>query len=476
VSADLVANLESPLPASLPVGVATAVFCCGTCFHPRETVRSLELLVDGERHRPDAAGMPRPDLFASEPRAFRSGFWGTVPITARDRPGTVELSLAARLADGSEDVVALGRIAIAEREPAPRREGPADADVIAVCMATYDPDIDLFGVQVESLRAQTDRRWQCVVSDDCSSPERFAALNEVIAGDERFVVSRSERRLGFYRNFERALRMAPKEARLLALCDQDDRWRPEKLEVLRQALGSAQLVYCDQRLVDADGHVRSETLWRGRRNNHTNLASLLIANSITGAATLFRREVTELALPFPDTPGLQFHDHWIGLVALAAGDIAYVDRPLYDYVQHAGAVFGEVSGGRARRGPRGLLRGGRGAYFLGHLPREVQAETLLVRCAGRLSGPKRRALRRYVDSGRSPVAFAWLAARPLRLLAGRNETLGSESELVHGIVWRWVVALLTKAVRRPGRLPCDASFPDPLSFEQKRLRRWRAGA
>ena len=61
------------------------------------------------------------------------------------------------------------------------------------------------------------------------------------------------------------------------------------------------------------------------------------------------------------------------------------------------------------------------------------------------------------------------------MLAGRNETLGSESELVHGIVWRRLVALLATGGRGPGAC-CDASFPDPLSFEQKRLRRWRAGA
>src|SRR6185369_7189783 len=156
---------------------------------------------------------------------------------------------AARLADGSEHVAPLGRIAIAEREPAPGPESAGDADVIAVCMATYDPDIDLFRAQIDSLRAQTDRRWRCVISDDCSSAERFAALTEVIAGDERFVVSRSERRLGFYRNFERALRLAPAQSRLLALCDQNDRWRPEKLEVLRRTLGHAQLIYCDQRLI-----------------------------------------------------------------------------------------------------------------------------------------------------------------------------------------------------------------------------------
>ena len=114
--------------------------------------------------------------------------------------------------------------------------------------------------------------------------------------------------------------MAPAEAELLALCDQDDRWYPEKLATLRARLGDAQLVYSDQRLVDARGQVLRDTLWRGRRNNHTDLASLLIANTITGAATLFRREVADLALPFPDTPGLQFHDHWLALVALAPGE------------------------------------------------------------------------------------------------------------------------------------------------------------
>jgi glycosyltransferase involved in cell wall biosynthesis len=471
VSADLVAKLESPLPASLPAGTGTAVFCCGTCLHRREAIARLELVVDGARHPVDAAGMPRPDLYDVDPRAFRSGFWGTVPIPGRGA-GAVEIALAVRLRSGGEEVVALGAIRVVEPAAAPVE--PPSVDLIAVCMATYEPDLALFEAQIESLRAQTDDRWRCVVSDDCSTPDRFAELEGVIAGDERFVVSRSERRLGFYRNFERALRMAPAEARLMALCDQDDRWHPDKLAILRDALGSAQLVYCDQRLVDAGGRILRATLWEGRRNNHTDLASLLVANTITGAATLFRREVAELALPFPDTPGLQFHDHWLGLVALAAGDIAYVDRPLYDYVQHAGAVFGEVSGGKRRRRARGLLRGGRGAYFLGYLPREVQAQTLLVRCADRLTARKRRALERYLRAARSPVAFAWLAARSLRVLVGRTETLASETELAHGIAWRWAVALLARAPARWARRLCDASFPDPLSFEQRRLRRWRA--
>ena len=81
---------------------------------------------------------------------------------------------------------------------------------------------------------------------------------------------------------------------------------------------------------------------------------MLIANTVTGAASLMRREVVEGALPFPEVPGEQYHDHWLGLVAMSLGEIAYVDRPLYDYVQHGGALLGHaaanagVTGGGAR--------------------------------------------------------------------------------------------------------------------------------
>jgi glycosyltransferase involved in cell wall biosynthesis len=451
VTAELVAQLEIPLPSSLPAGAATAVFVYGTCHEP---VERLAIVVDGERHAPAAMAMPR-----------RGAFWGTVPVTAPSATGTVEVGVAARRPSGEEAAGPLGRIEIVE-PPAP--DGGAAPGQIAVCMATYEPDIALFRTQIESLRAQTDALWVCVISDDGSSPEHLDAIRAVLGDDERFRLSPAPERLGFYRNFERALWLAPREAQLVALCDQDDRWHPDKLAVLRAALGPAQLVYSDQRLVDAEGRLLRDTLWKGRRNNHTSLVSMLVANSITGAAALFRREVVDLALPFPETPGLQFHDHWIALVALASGPVAYVDRPLYDYVQHRGAFFGEVTHGGGERAPRprlaDALRGGRAAYFRGYLPRAVQAEVLLTRCRPRLAAGKRRALQRFVAADRSLAAVAWLAARPLRVLAGRTETLGSESELVRGLLWRRVCR----------RLRLDASLPDVLSFQQRRLRRWRA--
>src|SRR2546423_4675828 len=126
------------------------------------------------------------------------------------------------------------------------------------------------------------------------------------------------------------------------MADQDDVWNREKLEVLLREIGDAQLVYSDARVGGPRGRVLAGTYWDRRRNNHTNLLSLLSANAVTGAASLFRRDLLDYALPFPPEQFAHFHDHWIGLTALALGEIAFVDRPLYDYVQHGTASLGHA--------------------------------------------------------------------------------------------------------------------------------------
>jgi hypothetical protein len=213
---------------------------------------------------------------------------------------------------------------------------------------------------------------------------------------------------------------------------------------------------------------------------------MLVANTVTGAASLIRRDVVERALPFPDCPGIEFHDHWLALVALASGPLRYVDRALYDYVQHRGAILGRVvrpdvtappRPGRRRprvpwlRPPR--LRNWRGAYFLGYLPGQMRAQTLLLRCSDTLAPSDRNALELYLRADRSPWAFLWFVTRPLRMLLGHTETRGGEAELAVGIVWNWLATLVSRAPGWPDRYLLDTSFPDPLSFAQKRLGRWR---
>jgi glycosyltransferase involved in cell wall biosynthesis len=422
--------------------------------------------------------------------SFFSGFWVTLPIPARQAPGSVEIVLAAQLGGGQRAEVSLGTITFTDPGARSRRQPSASSaseervqpGVIAICMATFEPDESLFQAQIESLRAQTDQNWICLISDDASAPGQFEKLVRVVGDDPRFQISRSPRRLFPYRNFERALELLPEGVRLVALCDQDDRWHPEKLRTLRDEIGDALLVYSDMRLVEADGRVLRETMWQGRRNNHDDIVSMLVANSITGASTMFSRELLEVALPFPDTPGFQFHDHWLAVVALACGRVAYVDRPLYDYVQHPGAVFGHVThGGHPERRKWPLrLRERLGAdrwragYFYGYVGRAVQAKVALLRCGERMPAAKRRALERFIACDESLLALLWLACRPLRKLIGRTETLGSEFEIAEGVAWKRLIVLRARYwAHQRGRLS-DAGLPSPESYSQKRLRRWRA--
>jgi glycosyltransferase involved in cell wall biosynthesis len=496
-------QLDYPLPERIAVGRGTAVFVCGWCFSPRGRIRALAFVVDGDVQPIARHGMPRSDVFkalhpdidpygtagmesdpqsADDPelRSFRSGFWGVARIPARDHPGECELRLRATLEDGTELEAELARLATSERLEEPLELPPAERStepLVAICMATYDPAMELFRRQLESIKSQTHSNWICIISDDCSSPGRFAAMQEEIRGDERFVLSRSPKRLHFYHNFERALSLAPARADYVAMADQDDSWHPEKVETLLRGLGSAQLVYSDARIVRPDGEVIADTYWASRRNNHEDPASLLMANSVTGAASLFRRELLDYALPFPPRQFTHFHDHWVALTARSLGEIAFVDRPLYDYIQHGEAVLGHATATRTppalrerltrlRTGQAERVRRWRLHYYV-DCCRLMQFVTVLnMRCGDRMSAATRRSLNRFPQADRSPFALADLARRGLRELVGRPETLGAEIALFDAFVWRRLLMSATRGLERPRRrLRIDAR--PPMTLVQK---------
>jgi hypothetical protein len=287
---------------------------------------------------------------------------------------------------------------------------------VAVCLAVHRPDAELLRRQLASLEAQTYRDWSLVRVDD-------------------------EVGIGPYRAFERCLGRVPADAALVAPCDQDDVWHPEKLAVLVGALArtGAALAYCDTRIVARDGTVRSETYWTDRDNGWDDIGDLLATNVVTGAASVLRRDVLDVALPFPPEVVGSFHDHWLALCALAIGDIAYVDRALVDYVQHGANVVGH-----AERRPRGSpvprarepwrVRGARDRER--HVVRpQVMARALLERAGGRMAPAKRRAVERAVrgDEGWRDVGL--LVARALREQARPRRTLDARRRAARGAVW-----------------------------------------
>jgi ABC-type polysaccharide/polyol phosphate transport system ATPase subunit len=472
---EIEARLTEPLPRRLGVGRGTALFLHGTCACPSEPIRGLSLLVDGTELPVTAAS---------------GEWWAIVPVRAGGR-ARMALELKVELADDRTERARLGDVELSElvvgagsgrgngaarahsereRGAWRRLEGPA----IAIAMATHIPRRELFERQIASIREQTYENWTCLISDDASDPEALAMIRDVVGDDPRFSVFPSSERLGVYRNFERALQFVPSDAEYVALCDQDDAWQPDKLRTLVDALGDgAQLAYSDMRIVGPDGAVLSETYWTRRRNNNTNFASLLIANTVTGAASMFRRGVLDYALPFPPEVGEQRHDHWLAIVAMALGDLAYVPTPLYDYVQHEDAALGHSAANRGAPRPPGqrmeALRAGtvqtgwREIYFHHYVRLILAATVLRLRCSDVLASDRAKALDRVLASD-SPRGLAWLWLRSVRARLWASETMQRDRALTRALVWLRVARWRSRrAKRRPSAVSATELAQPELS-------------
>ncbi len=240
--------------------------------------------------------------------------------------------------------------------------------VIAVCLATHAPEPARLARQLASLQAQ-EGPWELVRHDDAEG-------------------------VGAWRAFERCYERVPAAAELVAPCDQDDVWHAGKLARLRAEMApGVTLAFCDLRIVDDAGAVLSPTFWRGRRPTWDDLGEMLATNVVTGAACLVRRDVLDVALPFPPELDDSFHDHWLACCALALGELRHVPEALVDYVQHAGNVTGWSQAQRPAA-PKAAWRTRAARDRERHLERpRLWARTLLERVPA-VSGPKRAALDR----------------------------------------------------------------------------------
>lgn len=211
---------------------------------------------------------------------------------------------------------------------------------LAVCIATYQ-GAAYIEEQLVSVLAQLGEHDEIYLSDDGSSDATVALA---IALSPRISIVSSTRVGGVVANFERVLLAAFEgNCEIFALCDQDDVWLPGRLDAVRRALSSADVVLLDGLVVnqqlEAKGQTISESIgvrkgvWRN-----------LFRNSFIGCCMAFRREVLAVALPFP--PNIVWHDWYIGLVAELCFKVARFPEPLILYRRHSmnHSPTGEKSG------------------------------------------------------------------------------------------------------------------------------------
>ncbi|KAA3626786.1 MAG: glycosyltransferase, partial [Proteobacteria bacterium] len=413
--------------------------------------RYVAVSIDGEQAvelRLDEPVPPGLWRFPTPPSGRMRGFAGDIVLPAAppgSRHAVVFTAIFAKGGDSSTLVIPVERVEPQKADPQLRGQSPR----IAICMAVYNPEKAAFTRQFNSIVGQNREDWICIVNDDGSDSEHRAVIETVIGGDPRFYCFRNERNLGFYGNFETTLSRVPEGVEYVALSDQDDAWYPDKLERLVDALGDdALLSYSDMRLVDEDGGEIAPSYWGYRRNAFEDLDLMLVANTVTGAASMIRRELLDALLPFPPRIGDAFHDHWIACSALARGRIAYVDRPLYDYFQHRDNVIGHC--GFDSRVDRKIRYGnllqllnpinarsmlgrftGAGQAVYWHECRRIESVCANILVRSGVAAGKERKLRAYGRGLRSTMALLGLN---LKHRDSARLTNNAERRLAHGYV------------------------------------------
>lgn len=222
---------------------------------------------------------------------------------------------------------------------------------IYVVMAVYAPKVDFLKAQIQSVAAQTFRNFHVIfVISDLASSEIVRQFATDAGLD--FSINEPLNELDAVRAFERGLRAAfeqslnDKNDVFFALSDQDDVWHSDKLETLLKTFSDPEtvLAHSDARLIDGENREIYPSMFRfEKRRKHPGMRGLLYVNNVTGMTAMMRRDVLEVALPFPKQNGVYFyHDLWLALIASALGKIAFVDRPLVDYRQHGTNAVGAV--------------------------------------------------------------------------------------------------------------------------------------
>src|SRR5215210_4863730 len=137
---------------------------------------------------------------------------------------------------------------------------------VSVAMGTYNGAAHI-RQQLDSIATQTRLPDELVVSDD-NSRDRTLDEARTFAQTAPFTVHvfANDRTLGSRKNFERAISLCSGD--LIACCDQDDIWLPDKLRAGQSVLESAPgtgLVFTDAHMVDETLRPLGYRLWESAR-------------------------------------------------------------------------------------------------------------------------------------------------------------------------------------------------------------------
>lgn len=200
--------------------------------------------------------------------------------------------------------------------------------MISVCIATYNGE-KYIAEQLSSILPQLDENDEIIISDDHSKDNTLNVITNF--SDQRIKIFKNENENGFSNNFENAINKASGD--IIFICDQDDVWMDNKVQIMVEELSRASLVIHNASIVDVNLNLTNGShfdLYKVEKGFLINF----VKTRYIGACMAFKKEVLEKALPFPQNKKLCAYDYWLTLIAEYYYKVELVQEPLIKYRRH----------------------------------------------------------------------------------------------------------------------------------------------
>jgi len=219
-----------------------------------------------------------------------------------------------------------------------------DVGRVSVAMATYNGE-SFLPEQLESIAKQTQCPAELVVADDGSTDGTVALVRE-FAARAPFPVKLllGVTRLDYRLNFRRAAQHC--SGAIIAFCDQDDVWQPDKLERMTPLFHDpAVLLAYHNAIVSSASGTR---ILHSAQEEEAALSELPLVpfKSPNGLLMLFRAELRrfddlwDMTIDQNEGNVVLAHDQWYFFLARALGSVRFIDEPLVLYRQHENNTLG----------------------------------------------------------------------------------------------------------------------------------------
>ena len=220
--------------------------------------------------------------------------------------------------------------------------------MIAILMATYNGE-DYLEEQLESLLSQTCQDFVIYISDDHSTDSTCKIIENYQKQypSKIFFFQNNSQHHGAKHNFIQLMIQHKEE--YVMLCDQDDVWKPQKIEITMQKMHQLEekygknppiLVHTDLEVVNQSLQTISPSFKEAMNADYsrTQLRQIIIQNTLTGCTALYNRALANLLIAEP--PYMIMHDWWLILVASGFGVVDHVDEKTILYRQHGKNAIG----------------------------------------------------------------------------------------------------------------------------------------